>query len=393
MNLFRYIREAVNYLLVFCSINDNFMVDHFGESILKIIVVLFVLVNIGTVIRTSASLVKKEPVFFFFIFFSVISYCINISSYDNLVLPLTRIISVVCVFCIISQNKNPEAIMLVYVLSAVFSSYLCFFSVDTVTEWTFRKTGGTYDPNEYSLTVLVPMLYLIYKLKSAEARKIIIIVPVLFLFAIGLLYACSKSAFLSLALSLCIAFILILRESSFRGKVIHMVVIFFAIISIYKILQFFYSDSAALVVSRFEDNNSMNERLISWKAGMEMFLDNPLFGVGPDNYSNMISIHYPDIEESSRAAHNIFIQTIVENGILCLVAFALFLYKPFKLYNKRKMPPEYLMGFIVLIFMCLSLAVLYKRYVWVYVALLYNNNITVFRNEKRVPYRINTMDV
>lgn len=69
-----------------------------------------------------------------------------------------------------------------------------------------------------------------------------------------------------------------------------------------------------------------------WRAGIQMFLDNPLFGVGPDGYRDQfrfyrdeVSINRLEIVPPINSAHNIFIELAASGGIFLLVTYVLIL--------------------------------------------------------------------
>lgn len=78
---------------------------------------------------------------------------------------------------------------------------------------------------------------------------------------------------------------------------------------------------------RPNDYNFANaERLAHWVAGLEMFRDHPLIGVGIGNYANV----YPHYTQGVFTiplghAHNFYINMAAETGILGLLTFLLFL--------------------------------------------------------------------
>ncbi len=71
---------------------------------------------------------------------------------------------------------------------------------------------------------------------------------------------------------------------------------------------------------------STAERLAHWIAGINMFLDHPLTGVGIGNYGTAYAPYHVTIFVNSLDhAHNYYINTAAETGILGLITFILFL--------------------------------------------------------------------
>ena len=75
-------------------------------------------------------------------------------------------------------------------------------------------------------------------------------------------------------------------------------------------------------LERFLYKDSVSVRGYYWRAGIEMFNDNPLFGVGLDNYGSFFKeyreVGYPlkyGYSLTSTNAHNVFIQHFATGGI------------------------------------------------------------------------------
>jgi len=76
-------------------------------------------------------------------------------------------------------------------------------------------------------------------------------------------------------------------------------------------------------------------RIYTWKAGWRMFLDYPVFGVGPGNFN----WHLEDYEppgglqgkyHGGRAAHSLYFTLLPELGTVGVILFALMLFSTFK---------------------------------------------------------------
>lgn len=76
------------------------------------------------------------------------------------------------------------------------------------------------------------------------------------------------------------------------------------------------ADVAARIatIRTYDEDESATGRLESWKAGLAIIADHPLFGVGPDNYGRYSSLYNRKVREGL-VAHNDFVQTAGEIGI------------------------------------------------------------------------------
>lgn len=88
-------------------------------------------------------------------------------------------------------------------------------------------------------------------------------------------------------------------------------------------------------VDKLKEDDSYQNRLKSWQGGYQMFLHNPLTGVGPDNYTNANGLKYwPEKPRHWLNAHSLFFKLIGELGVLGLITFFGYLIKIFKLNHR-----------------------------------------------------------
>jgi len=78
-------------------------------------------------------------------------------------------------------------------------------------------------------------------------------------------------------------------------------------------------------ISTYSTDPASMQRMAAWKAAAAMFRDNPLVGVGPDNFYYAFVDRYGGTYQSDRTVHNVYLQAASEMGILglgCLFALA-----------------------------------------------------------------------
>lgn len=85
-----------------------------------------------------------------------------------------------------------------------------------------------------------------------------------------------------------------------------------------------YRDVRRMVIT--PDNWAVAERLAMWEAGLSMFRDRPIYGVGAGNF-NAVYARYrlPQFVYSRGHAHNYYIHVAAETGMIGLAAYALVL--------------------------------------------------------------------
>ncbi len=75
-------------------------------------------------------------------------------------------------------------------------------------------------------------------------------------------------------------------------------------------------------VDNLKDDDSYQNRVLSWEGGIQMFLHNPLTGVGPDNYTDANGLKYwPGVPRHWLNAHSLFFKLIGELGIVGVITF------------------------------------------------------------------------
>lgn len=62
-----------------------------------------------------------------------------------------------------------------------------------------------------------------------------------------------------------------------------------------------------------------NERVLVWRAGFEMGIDHPLFGIGPGNFVNWAGEYNPNLEHHS--GHNLWVDIFAESGFFGLLLY------------------------------------------------------------------------
>lgn len=372
MGMLRLIRDLINFIYVFAIVNDNFIVNIFGETSLKALFAVFFVANIATMSRFNLKL-RSSRSFLALIIILFLSYLLNFGNYANLQQPLFSILSVLAIFLTASLNVHPQRLMKFFLISVVFSCMLCITTDATISEYTFRKTGGTGDPNEFSLMALAAIGYLAanFRVKASlltrSVKGIALIICLVAMFMAG-----SKSAMLTMVIVFMAYYLLLVRKRSMARKVKNTIAFLVLFTLLCVVLWRYYNEIILNVLARFEDNSSAGERLLSWKAGLELWMTDPFLGVGPQNYVHMIAERFPYIAESSRAAHNMYIQSFVEIGLVGFIAFASFLYSPIRNSFRMRLPMEYVLGIVSILVMGMTLSTFFEKYVWLYFGLMCN---------------------
>ncbi len=383
----RLVKDFTLLLLIFSFINDNLVVEMAGGNSLKAIFGLFVLVNItDIVISFTKGSNRVITTFFIFIAVMTVLMLVSVMTYENTTLSagLMVVVSILIVFMYIAYYDDLDKLLYFIWFAVIVSATVSLFN-DPVNQWTFRRSGGTMDPNEFSAHLLMAIsitVYLFYKNKNY-----IFLLGSLGLFIYTLLFAGSKSAMLTLAVLVLFSIykkfgFLLKNIFSFKGFVALAI-----IIAISTQVNFSSISAISGMQERAQSQGTANQRFISWDAGIRMAEDNFLIGVGFDVYEDIVGRYATDfLAEGSHAPHNIFIKLIAEAGIFSFIAFVIFLYYLFSTYYKEITKSQYFWIYLAAssnILIGLTLSSTYEKYFWLALALLANITLLYKRQKEQ----------
>lgn len=382
---FRLLKDISLFMLIFSLINDNFVVEKVaGAFALKAIFGFFFIVNIQEIFRDFAkpkNLVIKSFYILIFVFATIvfINVMLQVVTLPQGLLVLT---SVTISFIYVVYYENFDRLLYFIWASVAVSAIISLFN-DPITQWTFRKTGGTGDPNEFALQLLATMfltVYLFYKNKSH-----LFLWSSLGLFSYALLYAGSKSSFLTLAILSLFALVIkfgFLFKKLFSFKVLLGVLIIGIGLSI---VNFSQMTAVKGMEKRAKTSGTAHTRFVSWNAGLRMAEDHFFTGVGVEQYEKHARQYATDyIAEGSFAPHNFLIKMIGENGIFPFLALVAFVMVLFSFKFRQIMKSNYFwiyLSSLSSVLMGLTLSVTYEKYFWIFLALLAHASIVIWIEE------------
>ena len=112
-----------------------------------------------------------------------------------------------------------------------------------------------------------------------------------------------------------------LRKLKFNFSLI-LGMIFFLVIGNY-IYNFIVIETDGAVIDRYNEEGVSNRDVLV-DVGINIFKDNPIFGVGTGNF-NMVAMDQKYFGEIS-GAHNEFVRVLAEHGIICFIFYVFFFY-------------------------------------------------------------------
>ncbi|MFA6549874.1 MAG: O-antigen ligase family protein [Candidatus Gracilibacteria bacterium] len=192
-----------------------------------------------------------------------------------------------------------------------------------------RVYGTLGNPNYLALLLIaiIPFFGLFSEFKSKISRILIaigLLITLITLFLTG-----SRSAWVALIFGLLIASILVV----IKKKKYKMLVIVFAIIFIVVGIFTFQKYQNTQIFHRFsmteDSTGSVTTRLYLQKAGLELFIKHPIFGIGQETIAGQIEPYLPEYLKSNHIfyidrTHNEFLDILVTQGLAGFIAYMVF---------------------------------------------------------------------
>lgn len=273
-------------------------------------------------VRTSANV--HICLFSICIILSVITAEYTDIARQNFIFFFSWVIIYFLIINIVNTRERFYIFVMIYVVAAA------KIAIGTAKTWAFRGFSFTswglmgpsgYFQNSGELAVLMLMLFPLafYMYRAFSYRAVIWEKLILMLFwvcpVLTILGASSRGAQVALVAQL----ILMFRSSLFRIKPLIGIVLF--CIALFYLLPQEQKDR----FSDAGDDQTSQQRLLYWKHGWEMMLENPIFGVGFFNFARYYENHYPYdmLYPTAQLPHNIFVQVGTDAGFIALLIFLL----------------------------------------------------------------------
>ena len=171
------------------------------------------------------------------------------------------------------------------------------------------------DENHISLlaAMAIPFAFILFNEAKSNIKKLCYIIGLIFYFVI-IVVASSRGG----ALAMMVGSLLSLRLYKNR-KLRNMVIAFLVVILIISFGTRFVEEMGTL--KQGTEEKTASARIYFWSLAMEMFSDNPVMGVGPNNYPELFSKYdyapfNPEHPEVKYVAHSTPIQWLAEMGII-----------------------------------------------------------------------------
>ncbi len=366
------------FLMIFSVFNDAMVTEYAGEMVLKLITQLFIVVHLRDfyyIIIGQKTAVMKSFYTMMLIVLAVLLFS-NLLYLDvSLDFNLKRMIAIFAIFVYIAHYKDFDQMLYVIWITMIISAIYAFFG-DTVEQYTFRKSGGNEDPNEYAAQLLSVMFITVYLFK--KNKNYYFLFGSLAFFFYSLLYAGSKSSFIFLSVLLII--ILFVKKEvifsyifSLRGM-LGSIALFIVLGGLFFALS---GDSAVSgLQERAGSTGTFHQRLVVWSAGLEMIADNFFLGVGFGEFPLHVGDYLRSyLADEAHASHNVFIKIFAESGVFSFIAFCLFIFSLFHTKYSEIIRSNYFwvyLSSLAVILMGLTIPTLHHKDFWVSLGVLAN---------------------
>jgi tetratricopeptide (TPR) repeat protein len=190
-----------------------------------------------------------------------------------------------------------------------------------------RITGSLGNPNLFAILIglCIPIsLGLLYSIQQ-KGQKILVLAGMASM-GIALALSASRGGILAVIIGL-IAFIILSGITHLKKNILSLGIILAVTITGILLIQHTRQSSKIENLStRMEKGSStIQERLIYWRISEKMIKDRPVLGGGLASFAILYGQYKPENAGESRYAHNTFLQTWSEGGIITLLALLVFM--------------------------------------------------------------------
>lgn len=342
----RFFEDFTLKILLFFFVVSAFAFSSIG--ILPIAVFLLFAFSIGSMLSHYKKNKLEFPIALKFlniwVLWSFLSGLFVATNYDlfieGFILLLTNVLIANFVYFLLAMKPNLLFTVLTAVIIAgiiqVFSIYLGFQTEDIMEKK--RQSGLSSNPNSFGIKLVfssMAILYLFVKKKSLHIFKGIILLLVLGLFFQSIIDSASRKSLLSFTLLIILFFAFKLSNQKIKFSISKfltvLVVLFSTVVIIIPLIL-----SGTHIEERIENTQKNGGlegdiRYDMYKFGIELVSDNPIFGIGINNYR--------ELYKHGLYSHSDYIESLTSTGIVGFLLYQLFyfytIYECFRLVGKK----------------------------------------------------------
>lgn len=268
------------------------------------------------------------------------------------------LIFAILVVAAIRHVRDLYTMVWAYVIGCAFLAWLSIFVFKLQTgrndDFSRIQTGYSYDSNDLGLVILIGLVFTLMLFQLSQAKGKMFSLAMMGAIGITIARTGSRGTFLGLAVVVLVLLVL-LRDISAGRKMG-----FVALLSLGVVVaapQGYWAQMLT-ILNPSEDYNvtSTTGRWQVWKRGMGYLSDNPVTGIGINNFGRAEGLYSPMAENKEfdpsaagikwSTAHNSFVQALVETGLVGGGLFIALVFggivQMFKL--RRRLPPAWSKG-------------------------------------------------
>jgi len=259
---------------------------------------------------------------------------------------------VVVLFLLIQNSidyvKDAYPLKIALIISILEKGFITFYSTyfsqtDTLGGASERlvSIGILQNSNDIAAIFTLVIPFVIFFILKTKLKPFSWIFALISFWALGSLVWQTQSRGSVIGLVLCLASYFVLKV---KNKKILLVGFIFSLIASFAMIQMMQRSASDL-------DGSTNNRVIFWKAGANMAIRNPVFGVGFWGFNRNLSSYAigGDLgsEGGDMTAHSSWVLVLAEGGFMALFLFvSLWGYAGYRAWLLRKSEPEYFMALV-----------------------------------------------
>lgn len=225
------------------------------------------------------------------------------------------------------------------------------------------------NPNTLGLIMVIAVFCILYILDFKRIVPTILLITLMFTFIYVIILSGSRKSFLSIAIMLLLWFTFIqldILKNKSKHKVINFLILLLAmILGAYFFVSFVTESSMFLRLERLLDSGD-EARLLMYSTAVELFKQNPIIGVGINNYRVLTYFQ--------TYSHSTYAEILVSTGLIgTIIYFIPYISQFFKIVKLIRSENNYivkkvrLLGIMLLIILLLGIGVIhfYSMYVFI----------------------------
>ncbi len=218
-------------------------------------------------------------------------------------------------YSVVRTHDQVYKLTWLYVLMHFVLSIGGFFLFVTAGQRRFGDLGGSFlgDENDsaMALLIMIPYMYFLLPVTRRNLARLVLILGMT-LSGLTVLFSFSRGAFVGFVGMVLYMWLKSERKLRAGLAMLVMLIIFFAIMP-----PTYWQRIES--VKDYSTEGSAQGRIDAWKGGIQMMIDNPLFGCGLGNFSRTYGTYYNTINTRWTAAHSMYIEFIGQFGVPGLI--------------------------------------------------------------------------